>query len=47
MLLIRYRLFVLYVPARGFTSAEDKAYLMGALRAHVAPEKLAGLGASA
>ncbi len=47
MLLIRYKLFVLYVPARGFASPEDRDYLIGALCAHVAPEKLAGLGASA
>lgn len=47
MVLIRHKLFVVYVPPRGFASPEDKAHLIEALRAHVAPEKLAGLAATA
>lgn len=45
--LIRYKLFVVYVPDRGFATPEDKAHLLDALRATVAPEKLAGLAANA
>jgi hypothetical protein len=45
LLLIRHRLFVFYVPARGFASPSDRAFLVQALRQNVAPEKITGLEA--
>jgi hypothetical protein len=45
LLLIRHRLFVFYVPARGFAAPSDRAFLVQALRQNVAPEKITGLEA--
>lgn len=42
-ILIRYRLFVLYVPPRGFLSPDDRDHLIGALTAALPPDKRAGL----
>jgi hypothetical protein len=43
LLLIRHRLFVFYVPERGFATAEDRAFLIRSLQQNVAAEKLSGL----
>lgn len=41
--LIRYKLFVLYIPPRCFLSPDDKDHLIQALTAALPPEKRAGL----
>lgn len=43
VVLIRYKLFVLHIPARGFSTSGDKGYLLDTLRRHVAPDRLTGL----
>ena len=45
LVLIRYRLFVLHIPERGFAVAADKAFLMDTLFRRVAADKLIGLAA--
>ncbi len=42
-ILIRYKLFIFYVPPRGFASPEDKAAFIDALRRNVPVERLTGL----
>lgn len=45
LVLIRYRLFVLHIPERGFAGAADKAFLMDTLFRQVAADRLIGLAA--
>ncbi len=46
LVLIRFKLFVLHIPERGFATPEDKTFLMDTLYRRVAADKLIGLAAA-